>query len=858
MSDQININVTDLIPPSNIATIDNGGNIGNAVSKDQFNTKIEETKSDLHKEIQDVKALVETDFQGVLMPTDPAPTVDGSYKPGVSSNDPNPSDPNNYGTLYPNAGNLRARKGFSTMFYKKGTAWTRGEEEMPKDVKVPRFEDLVFPAVSGTQAMYQSTQWIVKAGQTAIATDLPSSDPLSKWDAVETPKSNFIYSDIYPIQDRSNFTTQSNNGNSSTTLTGINDRSIGVAGIISEIRGLFPAVGNLIIFIAKKRTLVTGTTYSFVIGQKYTIPIPNTGLNAIDVKSYNIKVDIGDYLGISTASTAKPYYGANNTEGFGWYRDSTGNALAEGTTLNFSLVTSNSFSFGFKVQGEKYAPVSQVYLKSQNDTLLASKVDKSFLNELTKAYNVDPYPTSSNGTAYMLNNVPVLSDGFIRRIRVKSADAGIAVFQILDRKTFNANAAGQADTFIARASFTVNVLAGDNSYDIPGNIQIKKGQYLALVGGTGNIRTPFNTSSSITNHLGWFQAQSGGGLKTEGADVPMTFQPFTSLFDFSFEHEIYQRVTADAPKYKLNKITATRNPENYNSIRNIIKAIIDASDLNEYEITIPNGEWLEADIQGKKNVYLVGQSKDAVIKFDAEIMASYVAPADYSYPSEAGKLFSAIALNLRHTFFSLDDINLKNLTVFCKSGKYPLHLDNVGFKKVNVENVRVIADNCSYVVGIGVRGGQSIKFENVILERVEVNTFCGVFAHNTTAQSSGSSIIFNRCKFVNCDYVLVDEVGSNQIDDWRFTNCFSATSGKGRFEFMVDKGGDGNTLWTNPATGLKEPDPRNVPYNILLNTTGTEITELRFRPASSFNASYTGGQRDTTKTLELNIIDYVS
>lgn len=160
MGDQVNISVTDLIPPSNIATIDKDGLVGNAVSKDKFQTDL----SDFKTEIQ---GMIESDFKGPISPTDPTPTEDGSYKPSISSADP--------GTNYPNAGNLKAIKGFSTMFYKKGSVWTKSEEEMAKaSQNIAAFEALQFPAASGTQAMYDGAMWQVKTGKTAISSDIPT------------------------------------------------------------------------------------------------------------------------------------------------------------------------------------------------------------------------------------------------------------------------------------------------------------------------------------------------------------------------------------------------------------------------------------------------------------------------------------------------------------------------------------------------------------------------------------------------------------------------------------------------------------------------------------------------------------
>ncbi|MNL19976.1 hypothetical protein D3C87_1412040 [compost metagenome] len=132
----------------------------------------------------------------------------------------------------------------------------------------------------------------------------------------------------------------------------------------------------------------------------------------------------------------------------------------------------------------------------------------------------------------------------------------------------------------------------------------------------------------------------------------------------------------------------------------------------------------------------------------------------------------------------------------------------------------------------------------------------GVFLHNWNNQLAPSKVTFNRCKFDNCGYAMIDELGSDQVDLWNFPNCFTTDkTNAGDFTFMVDKHSSGNTFWIDPATGLREPNPANVPYNIKLNTTGTKIRRLNFSDASNFNAAYTWKQRDENIIKKVNDID---
>lgn len=72
--------------------------------------------------INEIPGMIESDFKGILSPSDPAPLEDGTYKPSISSPEP--------GTDYPNAGNLKSIDGYSTFFYKKGLEWTKSETKL--------------------------------------------------------------------------------------------------------------------------------------------------------------------------------------------------------------------------------------------------------------------------------------------------------------------------------------------------------------------------------------------------------------------------------------------------------------------------------------------------------------------------------------------------------------------------------------------------------------------------------------------------------------------------------------------------------------------------------------------------------
>lgn len=78
-----------------------------------------------------------------ISPSDPTPTVSGWYKPQISSELDKPSDPNSptdWGEKYPNAGNLRAKSGFDTLFHFSGTNWKRTETKLPGSTAKKEFD----------------------------------------------------------------------------------------------------------------------------------------------------------------------------------------------------------------------------------------------------------------------------------------------------------------------------------------------------------------------------------------------------------------------------------------------------------------------------------------------------------------------------------------------------------------------------------------------------------------------------------------------------------------------------------------------------------------------------------------------
>ena len=268
-------------------------------------------------------------------------------------------------------------------------------------------------------------------------------------------------------------------------------------------------------------------------------------------------------------------------------------------------------------------------------------------------------------------------------------------------------------------------------------------------------------------------------------------------------------------------IVATRNAADYNSIREIIASISDASASKPYTIIVPKGRWQECDIQGKEYVKIVGEDRELSIIYNDGNSAK-LTPADYSYSAESNKALSSVDKIYKHIVFAKQDVILENLTLELTTGKYCAHLDNAGFARVGIKNCRLVGKDVNYCVGIGIRGGQSVSIEKSIIERVESGNL-GVFAHNWNNQSKPSAIDITDCYFKNCGFICIDELGSEQEDAWNLLDCYSDVGGA--INAMVDNNGS-TTFWINENNVL-ESDPTKVPYCIKLNCCGSNVGKIQ-------------------------------
>ena len=289
----------------------------------------------------------------------------------------------------------------------------------------------------------------------------------------------------------------------------------------------------------------------------------------------------------------------------------------------------------------------------------------------------------------------------------------------------------------------------------------------------------------------------------------------------------------------------------YNSIRTLAERCFEVANYhNRFEIVLAEGTYTETDWKGWGDfVKIVGWNRDnCIVQFDGN--SNNVLPSDYSFSSERGKVANIAPQPTKHIVFASRNLNIENITISAKNCKYPIHADNPGFTNIYFKNC-VIEEkiDCNYPVGIGIWSGQNITFEKCKFKRVHYHTkrHAGIY-HNTFNQEKGSECNFIDCEFIQCGGFLVNENGSNQNDVLNIINCHSDSVFE--IEYGVSQDADGKTFWTNHITGVKVKDPRNIPYNIKLNTAGTKVDLIED------SVNFVGYESSRPKWYEHVISDY--
>lgn len=629
-------------------------------------------------------------------------------------------------------------------------------------------------------------------------------------------------SELYQISPASNTISQSITGNGNTILSAVNDVPAIKDEYLYELAGRFTGAGVCKFSLLKDKTLVSGSFYRFTKVLDFSVNIPGSGQQVVDITSLAVLLRAGYYLGINKSSTSMPYYGIDSSVGFGWYQVASGDFIE---TTNAGYSATANFALSFKTKKDLFVNQTQI-----SGLVTTPQLDQAL--NLTSSY-IPPQRDNPNAAAVLLaNNKPALLSGYVDEITLQSTEGGIAAFQVIKRTQFSiANpVAGNTQVFAGEEQiFTIPVTPGMRAYPAPANLYIEEGEFLAQVGGAGYVKPCLGAASAA----GWWQ---GGASKINGSQS-LTFQPQAVQFGFKIKAEKYltrlEYYSERFPYY--TSVTLTKNADEYNSLRNKIDELIPlATAKNQYKILVPEGDWFECDIQGTGDYIEVlsqgDENKTSLTCDSTKTDAKYVAPADFSYALQAGKQLNSIPKDNLHVLFLKRNARFSNIRIRQIRGKYALHADNGAYNYARFKRVTFEEIDCNYPIGIGVNGGQVLDFlDCTIIRRPDRGVRLGIFIHNQSGQTKPATVNVINTKFVNCGYAMLAETGSNQNDTMNFTNC--QTDAIGHFRWMVDKL-NGATYWTNPATGVKETDPTKVPYCLKLNASGTRVDLMDNAPSN--------------------------
>ena len=571
------------------------------------------------------------------------------------------------------------------------------------------------------------------------------------------------------------------------------------SGVITRMRVLTSYTGIHKFQVVKKITNNNPNPDTFRGGDKFTINATAAGNNIYDVIGELPSIEKGDYVAwiFEAGDTVQPRFGgADNIPAYGrWGGGKVGYFDTE-TTMSFSAIAGVAFAF---------------------------EVD---YNELILKSDLKPI---EDKIAPLQGGIQIISNNLFDKSKAIQGS-----YVVGTTGNVSANSSYSYIKYIACKPSTNYIQSNQQQIAFFDANKVYISGITKAVG--GKFTTPPNCAFHSVNventNLDGFILNEGSVLKPYDA-----YSEYYILDNKIKAENIIGGGGSSSETVEVVRVTAVRNANNYNSIRELMSSITDASPTKQYEIFIPDGEWFEFDLQGKKYVKLVGQSRDKTILYcdGNSTNPLHVAPSDFSYPAEAGKQIANIDLIYKHVFFAKNDIHAENITIKQIAGKYCTHLDNINYKSVYFKNVRLISIDNSYPVGIGIWAGQSIVFEDFVIDYLETTPTTlrklGFFIHNSINQSKGTYFKAENGVFHGCGYGTISELGSTQTDDWNFINC--STDSIGEFFYMVDVSIAGTY-----------PNPRNVPYNIRLNTYGTKVDLVLDRPATNFPSPYnTGTQR---------------
>jgi hypothetical protein len=259
-------------------------------------------------------------------------------------------------------------------------------------------------------------------------------------------------------------------------------------------------------------------------------------------------------------------------------------------------------------------------------------------------------------------------------------------------------------------------------------------------------------------------------------------------------------------------IVAERNEDDFNSIREIMKGITDASEYKRYRILVPEGEWFECDIQGKKYVEIIGAGIDKTILY-CDGNSTNLTPSDYSVAGYENVPLNSFPRGSKHVFYSKYDVVALNMTIRGTEIRYCMHIDTDTYDYVHVKKVRFDMITDRPCIGLGVRGHQEVIFDQCVFEINKAittipKTCAGIFIHNhVAAQTKPMKFTVMNSQFVRCVYMNVECFNTTQVDELNLINCTTDSM----CAIRLKKGGKVNSSIKINASGTNVEKIVSVP-----------------------------------------------
>ena len=448
------------------------------------------------------------------------------------------------------------------------------------------------------------------------------------------------------------------------------------------------------------------------------------------------------------------------------------------------------------------------------------------LNEVIYDVKVDDYDgTTKNNAAgnkfYLISKNPIPQKGVLHKVTFYATSATSKAYLVICTLS-ESNLVTTIKDFILLSA----TQEGENVFDV--SINVNAGDYIGLAGDKANDFVQFGSKATDN---GWYWTSGYTTEISKGGRVTTQYLPNYTL-PLAYEVRVKDY---ESKEITTHKIVATRNADDYNSIRELVDSITDASEYNRYQIIIPRGRWFESDLRGKKWVELIGEDREESILY-CDGTSDKITPPNYAYGDYSNMPLNTISSIYKHVFFVTEDLNISNLTIEAKSCKYCIHPDSAYFDSVSVKNCHLIGDSVNAIVGIGLHGGQEIVFDSCIFENKELGL--GIYCHNWNNQSKGSSLTIQNSLFRNVAFISLGELGSEQVDRINLINNVFGANVTKDIGIRVETNAVGASFWKNPNTGENETNLDNVPYCLYVNTCGTSISKINATNRDKFEDSY--------------------